>query len=69
MKTTKIAINGVGRIGRCLIREIISRRISDNNYPLELVAVNNPGDKATFAHLLQYDSIHGTFEHEVKLDG
>jgi glyceraldehyde 3-phosphate dehydrogenase len=51
---TKIAINGFGRIGRCIVRAMIERKVDD----LELVAINDLTDAATLAHLLRYDSIH-----------
>jgi glyceraldehyde 3-phosphate dehydrogenase len=54
---TKIAINGFGRIGRCVVRAMVERGIKD----LELVAVNDLTDAKTLAHLLRYDSIHREF--------
>jgi glyceraldehyde 3-phosphate dehydrogenase len=54
--STKIAINGFGRIGRLILRAI-AKRGSD----LEVVAVNDLTDAATLAHLLKYDSIHGVW--------
>ena len=61
----RIAINGLGRIGRCVIRAVV-----ENNYDVEIVAVNGGSATAeTHAHLLKYDSVHGTFAHEVKADG
>ncbi len=51
---TKIAINGFGRIGRCIVRALIERGVKD----LELVAINDLTDAKTLAHLLRYDSIH-----------
>jgi glyceraldehyde 3-phosphate dehydrogenase len=56
--TTKIAINGFGRIGRCVVRALHDRKISD----LEVVAINDLTDPKTLAHLLKYDSIHGNFK-------
>ncbi len=52
---TKIAINGFGRIGRCIVRALAERHIKD----LELVAVNDLTDAKTLAHLYNYDSVHG----------
>ncbi len=52
----RVAINGFGRIGRCLARIICS-----GQQEVELVAVNSRGDTASAALLFQYDSIHGTF--------
>ena len=52
---TKIAINGFGRIGRCIVRALAERNIKD----LELVAINDLTDAKTLAHLYNYDSVHG----------
>jgi glyceraldehyde 3-phosphate dehydrogenase len=54
---TKIGINGFGRIGRCMLRAMIERKISD----IEVVAINDLTDPKTLAHLLKYDSVHRTF--------
>src|SRR5581483_9339428 len=51
---TKIAINGFGRIGRCIVRAMIERKVKD----LEIVAINDLTDAKTLAHLLRYDSTH-----------
>jgi len=56
----KIGINGFGRIGRCVLRA------GWNNPDLEFVAINDITDSKTLAHLLKYDSVHGTFAPEVK---
>jgi glyceraldehyde 3-phosphate dehydrogenase len=53
--TTKIAINGFGRIGRCIVRALHERKIKD----LEVVGINDLTDAATLAHLYNYDSVHG----------
>ncbi|MEM1029518.1 MAG: type I glyceraldehyde-3-phosphate dehydrogenase [Myxococcota bacterium] len=58
---TKIAINGFGRIGRCVARAMRRRGIDD----LELVAINDLTDPAMLAHLLKYDSVHGTFGEDI----
>lgn len=65
MKKMRVAINGMGRIGRTIIREWYSHK--KNSW--DLVAVNNPGDVKTYAHLLKYDSLHGTFNADVSIDG
>jgi len=57
----KIAINGLGRIGRPTFR-----RILDNHPNLEVVAINDLTDPKTLAHLLRYDSIYGIYEKTVK---
>ena len=59
---TKIAINGFGRIGRCIVRSLAERRIKD----LELVAINDLTDAKTLAHLYNYDSVHGRAAHPAK---
>ncbi|MBI4702237.1 MAG: type I glyceraldehyde-3-phosphate dehydrogenase, partial [Deltaproteobacteria bacterium] len=59
--TTRIAINGFGRIGRCFLRILHQRQIGD----LELVAVNDLVSADLLAHLLKYDTIHRTFGAEV----
>ncbi|MDO8755324.1 MAG: type I glyceraldehyde-3-phosphate dehydrogenase [Anaerolineales bacterium] len=56
--STKVGINGFGRIGRLVFRTIKQRHPND----LEVVAVNDLFDPATNAHLLKYDSIYGQFE-------
>lgn len=65
MAKTKIAINGMGRIGRTVLKQIFLRNESD----IEIVAVNNPGKIEPFVHLMQYDSVHGKFPKEVTSDG
>jgi glyceraldehyde 3-phosphate dehydrogenase len=59
---TKIAINGFGRIGRCVVRAIHERNIKD----IELVAINDLTDAKTLAHLYNYDSVHGRAEPKAK---
>ena len=59
--TTKLGINGFGRIGR-----LVLRAISQSDYPdLEIVAVNSFGDPATNAHMFKYDSTYGVFNGDV----
>jgi glyceraldehyde 3-phosphate dehydrogenase len=58
----RIAINGFGRIGRCIVRAAIERGEKD----LEFVFINDITDTKTLAHLLKYDSVHGVFAGEVK---
>ncbi len=60
---TKIAINGFGRIGRMFYRAALGRN------DLDIVAVNDITNAATLAHLLKYDSVHGTLKHEIKAEG
>ncbi|MEK6747193.1 MAG: type I glyceraldehyde-3-phosphate dehydrogenase [Pseudomonadota bacterium] len=63
--TIRIGINGLGRIGRCVLRAIYETQASD----IELVAVNGPADITTHVHLLKYDSVHGRFPFLVEADG
>ncbi len=62
--TTRIAINGFGRIGRNVVRAAHRMGVTD----LELVAVNDLTDAKTLAHLMQYDSVHGRFTGTVAVD-
>jgi len=59
----KVGINGFGRIGRNVFRAAL------NNEDLEVVAVNDLTDANMLAHLLRYDSIHGTLNEDVQVDG
>ncbi len=61
----KVAINGFGRIGRNVVRAMIEHRRDD----LHLVAINDLGSVETNAHLFRYDSVHGRFPGEVKIEG
>lgn len=56
----RVAINGFGRIGRCILRA------GYKNDAIDFVAINDITDTKTLAHLLKYDSVHGTFEADVK---
>ncbi|MFT6791766.1 MAG: D-erythrose 4-phosphate dehydrogenase [Cellvibrionaceae bacterium] len=60
-----IAINGYGRIGRCLVRALCESSIHSN---IQIVAINELADEKTIAHLTKYDSTHGKFPGEVWLD-
>ncbi len=61
--TTRVAINGFGRIGRSVYRILSDRR------DMDVVAVNDVSDPATLAYLLKYDTVMGTFEKDVSLKG
>ena len=61
----KVAINGFGRIGRNVLRAIVESGRTD----IEVVAINDLGPVETNAHLLQFDSVHGRFPKDVKVDG
>ena len=61
--TVKVGINGFGRIGRIVLRAALS-------HPnIEVVAINDLTDANMLAHLLKYDSVHGTFARDVTVDG
>ena len=55
MQPTRVGINGLGRIGRALVRQIADRE------DVDLVAVNDLNDIGELAYLLRYDSVHGGF--------
>ena len=57
----KVGINGFGRIGRLILRALLE------NYKdkIQVVGINDLGSKETNAHLIKYDSTHGTLNHEV----
>ncbi len=61
----RVAINGFGRIGRLVLRAIVETGRKD----IVVVGVNDLGPVETNAHLLRYDSVHGRFPGEVKVDG
>jgi len=61
----RVAINGFGRIGRNILRAIIESGRKD----VEVVLLNDLGPVETNAHLLRYDTVHGRFPHEVKVEG
>lgn len=69
MSTIKLGINGLGRIGRTVIREFEKRKSEGLYSNVEIVAVNNPGTPESFIHLMKYDSLHGKFPGDVKLEG
>jgi glyceraldehyde 3-phosphate dehydrogenase len=61
--TVKVGINGFGRIGRNVLRAAL------NNSNVEIVAINDLTDANMLAHLLKYDTVHGTLQADVKVDG
>jgi glyceraldehyde 3-phosphate dehydrogenase len=61
----KVFINGFGRIGRLVLRAIVESGRND----IDVVGVNDLGPIETNAHLLRYDSVHGRFPADVKVDG
>jgi glyceraldehyde 3-phosphate dehydrogenase len=62
----KVAINGFGRIGRCVARAIFEYQ---NEYDIELVAINSTAGLKDSMHLLKYDSIHGRFAFDCSISG
>lgn len=63
--TIKVAINGYGRIGRNILRALYENK---SKYDIQIVAINDLGNVETNAHLTRYDTTHGKFAGEVKVD-
>jgi glyceraldehyde 3-phosphate dehydrogenase len=63
--SVRVAINGFGRIGRNVLRAVVEAERND----IEVVAINDLAPVETNAHLLRFDSVHGRFPGEVKVDG
>ena len=64
-----IAINGYGRIGRCVLRAFYEAQGTAGNYAdLKIVAINDLADIKTLAHLTRYDSTHGRFPGTVEVE-
>ena len=61
--STRVGINGFGRIGRAVLRSAIER-----NAGLEVVAVHDVAAADVLAHLLERDSIYGRFAHPVRVE-
>ena len=61
--STKIAINGFGRIGRCVVRSMFERKVKD----LEIALINDLTDAKTLAHLYNYDTVHGRAEYPARV--
>ncbi len=62
----RLAINGYGRIGRCVLRAFYE---SAHQQDMEIVAINELADIETIAHLTKYDSTHGRFAGQVRVEG
>src|ERR1700752_1923376 len=62
----KVGINGYGRIGRNILRALYEGK---RNSQVQIVALNDLGDAKTNAHLTRYDTAHGRFDGEIKVDG
>jgi len=63
--TITVGINGFGRIGRCTLAHIAESARND----VQVVKINATGPIETNAHLLKYDSVHGRFGGDIKIDG
>lgn len=59
-----IAINGFGRIGRCVLRALYERNLQSQ---ISIVAINELADIETMSYMLRYDSTHGRFPHDVQI--
>ena len=59
----KIGINGFGRIGRLVFRAAVGRK------NVEIVGINDLFDAEYLAYMLKYDSTHGAFKHDLKVEG
>ena len=62
--TVKIGINGLGRIGRMVVRAIIENKYKN----IEIKHINNRSSSQVSASLLKYDSVHGQFKSKVNFD-
>ena len=62
----KVGINGYGRIGRNVLRALYEGNLQD---AIDIVAINDLGDANTNAYLTRYDTAHGKFRGEVRVDG
>ena len=60
----KVGINGMGRIGRMIVRSIFEK----NNKNIEIKHVNNRTNSEICSNLLKYDSIHGKFNAKIEYD-
>ena len=62
--TIKVGINGMGRIGRMVVRSIIENK----NNKIDIKHINNKTNSEVCASLLKYDSIHGKFDADIDFD-
>jgi glyceraldehyde 3-phosphate dehydrogenase len=62
----KVGINGYGRIGRNILRALYEGKHAGG---IEIVGINDLGDANTNAHLTRFDTVHGRFKGEVRVDG
>ena len=61
----KVGINGFGRIGRMVFRAAVENFAKD----IQIVGINDLLDPDYLAYMLKYDSVHGIFNHDIKVDG
>ena len=61
----KVGINGFGRIGRMVFRAAVENFAQD----IEIVGINDLLDPEYLAYMLKYDSVHGIFNHDIKVEG
>jgi glyceraldehyde 3-phosphate dehydrogenase len=61
--SVRVGVNGFGRIGRCVLREVINRN------DIEIVGINDIADLNNLAYLFKYDSVHRRFDGDVKVAG
>jgi glyceraldehyde 3-phosphate dehydrogenase len=62
--TTRVGINGFGRVGRCAFRSAY-----ESGAPIEWAGINDVADVETLAHLLRHDTVYGPFPGEIEVDG
>ncbi len=62
--STRVGINGFGRVGRCAFRSAY-----ESGAPIEWAAINDVADVATLAHLLRHDTVYGPFPGDIRVDG
>ncbi len=61
----RVGINGFGRIGRMVFRAAVENFSND----IQVVGINDLLDPDYLAYMLKYDSVHGTFQHDIKVEG
>ena len=62
--TIKVGINGLGRIGRMIIRTVFENNFKD----IKIKHINNRSNTLVSSNLLQYDSVHGKFNQDIRFD-
>jgi len=68
MKTTKVAINGFGRIGRAFLKIALDLPADEGGrQPIEIVAINDLGSIESLSYLLKYDTVYGKYNHKVEM--